>query len=133
MAQTPSLTPTPCDLLSHGNYADPGYNLNGEIDAASAPSLGGQGFGATGFRLPNMVISPFTRRHYVSHVPMDHTAVIRFVEDNFIGDGSYLTLRDAAQPKLADPNTGFFDFNAVPWATPPAAAAPHAHTRWHNL
>jgi len=124
LAQTPSLTPTPCDLLSHGTtYADPGYNLNGEIDAASAPSLGGQGFGAQlGFRLPNMVISPFTKRHYVSHVPMDHTAVIRFVEDNFIGDGKYLTLRDAAQPKLADPNLGFFDFVTPPWATPPAAS-----------
>jgi len=33
-----------------------------------------------GFRVPNMVISPFTRRHYLSHIPMDHTAFIKFVE-----------------------------------------------------
>jgi len=114
--------PTPtlnCDLQPHNGYDDPGY-LPG--DAAAAPP-GGQGFAAQlGFRLPNMVISPFTKRHYVSHVPMDHTAVIRFVEDNFIGDGKYLTQRDAAQPKLADPNVGFFDFSNVPWATPPAAS-----------
>ena len=30
-------------------------------------------------------ISPFTRKHYVSHIPMDHTAVIKFVENRFIG------------------------------------------------
>ena len=91
------------------------------------------GFAAQlGFRLPNMVISPFTKRHYVSHVPMDHTAVIKFVEDNFIGNQQscavpssdpihcYLTQRDAAQPPLADPNLGFFDFtNNGPWAIPP--------------
>ena len=44
------------------------------------------GFAAQiGFRVPNMVISPFTRRHYVSHIPMDHTAIIKFVENRFIG------------------------------------------------
>jgi phospholipase C len=112
LAQTPSLN---CDLLNRGTFQDPGYNAG---DAASAPALGGQGFAAQlGFRLPNMVISPFTRKHYVSHVPMDHTAVLRFVEDRFIKDGKYLTLRDAAQPNLLD----FFDFVNAPWATPPAA------------
>ncbi len=49
-----------------------------------APAV--QGFAAQlGFRLPNMVISPFTRKHYVSHIPMDHTAIIKFVESRFIG------------------------------------------------
>jgi phospholipase C len=111
-------TPTlHCDLVDRGNFQDPGYNAG---DAASDPALGGggQGFAAQlGFRLPNMVISPFTRKHYVSHVPMDHTAVLKFVEDRFIKDGKYLTLRDAAQPNLLD----FFDFVNAPWATPPAA------------
>ena len=110
-----TLQPTPtlnCDLQPHNGYDDPGY-LPG--DAASAPP-GGQGFAAQlGFRLPNMVISPFTRRHYVSHVPMDHTAVIKFVENRFIGPTAHLTNRDAAQPNLLD----FFDFTNVPWATPP--------------
>ena len=67
-----------------------------------------------------MVISPFTRRHYVSHIPMDHTAVIKFVENRFIGNSAHLTARDAAQPNLLD----FFDFNNVPWATPPTPPAP---------
>ncbi len=80
-----------------------------------------KGFAAQlGFRVPNMVISPFTRKHYISNIPMDHTAVLKFVEDRFIGDQNYLTKRDAAQPNLLD----FFDFNNVPWATPPTPPAP---------
>ena len=67
-----------------------------------------------------MIISPFTRRHYVSHTPMDHTAVIKFVENRFIGSSAHLTARDAAQPNLLE----FFDFTSVPWATPPTPPAP---------
>ncbi len=82
------------------------------------------GFAAQlGFRIPNMVISPFAKKHYVSHIPMDHTAVIKFVENRFIGNArawySHLT-RDAAQPSLLD----FFDFTGVPWATPPTPPTP---------
>ncbi len=84
-----------------------------------APAV--NGFAAQlGFRLPNIVVSPFTRRHYVSNIPMDHTAILKFVEDRFIGDRKYLTRRDAAQPNLLD----FFDFNNIPWATPPTPPAP---------
>jgi phospholipase C len=87
--------------------------------SGDAPTV--HGFAAQlGFRLPNMVISPFTRRHYVSHIPMDHTAVIKFVENRFIGPNAHLTARDAVQPDLLD----FFDFNNVPWATPPVPPAP---------
>ena len=103
-------TPTlHCDLASNDPGANPG-------DAAAV-----QGFAAQlGFRLPNMIISPFTRRHYVSHTPMDHTAVIKFVENRFIGSTAHLTARDAAQPNLLE----FFDFNNVPWAKPPTPPAP---------
>jgi len=80
-----------------------------------------QGFAAQlGFRVPNMVISPFTRKHYVSHIPMDHTAVLKLVEDRFIGPSAHLTARDAAQPNLLD----FFDFTGIPWATPPIPPPP---------
>jgi len=100
-----------CDLTPQ----DPGANPR---DAAAQ-----QGFAAQlGFRLPNLVISPFTRQHYVSHIPMDHTAVIKFVENRFIGSSAHLTNRDAAQPDLLD----FFDFNNVPWATPPSPPTPNA-------
>jgi hypothetical protein len=49
---------------------------------------------------------------------MDHTAIIKFVENRFIGSATNLTARDAAQPNLLE----FFDFNAVPWATPPPSS-----------
>jgi phospholipase C len=98
-----------CDLAS----TDPGAN------AGDAPAV--EGFAAQlGFRLPNMIISPFTRRHYVSHTPMDHTAVIKFVENRFIGSAAHLTARDAAQPNLLE----FFDFTGIPWATPPTPPVP---------
>jgi phospholipase C len=105
----PGGTPTThCDLAT----TDPGANPG---DAAAQ-----QGFAAQlGFRLPNMVISPFTRKHYVSHIPMDHTAVIKFVESRFIGPSASLTARDAAQPNLLD----FFDFTNAPWETPPTPPA----------
>jgi len=98
-----------CDLRT----GDPGTS---PTDAAAV-----QGFAAQlGFRVPNMIISPFTRTHYVSHVPMDHTAILKFVENRFIGSSAHLTARDAAQPNLLD----FFDFTGVPWAVPPTPPTP---------
>jgi phospholipase C len=102
-----------CDLQP----GDPGTNPG---DAATVNGFAAQ----LGFRVPNIVISPFTRRHYVSHIPMDHTAVIKFVEDRFIGNSVYLTARDAAQPNLLD----FFDFTNIPWATPPTPPVPASNT-----
>jgi phospholipase C len=106
----PGGTPTVhCDLPS----TDPGAN------PGDAPAV--QGFAAQlGFRVPNMIISPFVRKHYVSHTPMDHTAVIKFVESRFLGSSAHLTARDAAQPNLLE----FFDFTDVPWATPPTPPTP---------
>jgi phospholipase C len=114
----PCLPATPpatmhCDLRTDSPGAHSG-------DAAAVNGFGAQ----IGFRVPNIVISPFTRRHYVSHVPMDHTAIIKFVEDRFIGGGKYLTSRDAAQPSLLD----FFDFSGTPWATPPTPPTPASNT-----
>ena len=103
-------TPTlHCDLTSN----DPGAVAT---DAAAVNGFKAQ----LGFRLPNMIVSPFTRRHYVSHTPMDHTAIIKFVETRFIGASASLTARDAAQPTLLE----FFDFTAIPWGTPPTPPAP---------
>ena len=102
-----------CDLNSN----DPG--------AVPTDAPAEQGFAAQlGFRLPNIVISPFTRRHYVSHIPMDHTAVIKFVENRFIGSSAHLTARDNAQPDLLD----FFNFTTPPWLTPPTPPTPNNAT-----
>ncbi|MGA8834086.1 MAG: alkaline phosphatase family protein [Candidatus Sulfotelmatobacter sp.] len=91
--------------------------------AVSTDAPAQQGFAAQlGFRLPNLVISPFVRQHYVSHIPMDHTAIIKFVENRFINSGAHLTARDAAQPDLLD----FFDFANTPWLVPPTPPTPIA-------
>jgi len=101
---TPGVYTIHCDLRP----ASPGAHAG---DAAAVNGFAAQ----IGFRVPNMIISPFTRKHYVGHTPMDHTAVIKFVESRFINSSAHLTNRDAAQPNLLE----FFDFNAVPWSTPP--------------
>ncbi len=68
----------------------------------------------TGFRVPNFIVSPFAKKNYVSHTPMDYTAILKFIETRF--KVPPLTARDAAMPDMQE----FFDFtNGGPWATPP--------------
>jgi len=78
-----------------------------------APTLPTCDFTYTGFRVPLIVISPFSRKHYVSHTVADYTAILKLIETRF-GLPS-LTKRDAAQMDM----TEFFDFVNVPWLTPP--------------
>jgi phospholipase C len=100
---------THCDLVS----GDPGTK---STDTATVNGFAAQ----LGFRIPNIIISPFTRRHYVSHTPMDHTAVIKFVENRFLGSSTHLTSRDSTQSNLLE----FFDFSKTPWAAPPTPPTP---------
>lgn len=76
---------------------------------------GGTGcnFDLTGFRVPLLVISPFTKKDYVSHSVADYTAILKLIETRF--NVPSLTQRDAAQIDMSE----FFDFQNVPWATPP--------------
>jgi phospholipase C len=104
---------THCDLVVP-------YPGTKSTDAAAVYGFAAQ----LGFRVPNIVISPFTRRHYVSHTPIDHTAVIKFVENRFIGSSTHLTARDAVQSNLLE----FFDFAKTPWATPPTPPTPVSPT-----
>jgi phospholipase C len=72
-----------------------------------------------GVRVPMVVISPWARPHYVSHVVQEHTALTRFIEAVF--DLPALTARDANSDALLD----MFDFSCAPaLLTPPAAPAP---------
>jgi phospholipase C len=71
-------------------------------------------FGITGYRVPLIVISPFSKKNYVSHTVYDTTAVLTLVEKRW--GLAALTARDGAQP---DMSTDFFDFTNIPWATPP--------------
>jgi phospholipase C len=70
-------------------------------------------FNYTGYRVPLIVVSPFTKKNYVSHTVADYTAILKLIEARF--QVPSLTKRDAAQMDM----TEFFDFQNVPWATPP--------------
>jgi phospholipase C len=70
-------------------------------------------FSHTGYRVPLIVISPFTRKNFVSHTVADYTAILKFIETRFKLPS--LTARDAAQMDM----TEFFDFANPPWRTPP--------------
>ncbi|HEX7289054.1 MAG TPA: alkaline phosphatase family protein [Candidatus Angelobacter sp.] len=72
-------------------------------------------FSKSGFRVPMFVVSPFAKKNFVSHTPMDFTAVLKLIETRFSLPN--LTARDASMPDM----TEFFDFSTAsgPWATPP--------------
>jgi phospholipase C len=71
-------------------------------------------FTRTGYRVPLIVVSPFSKKSFVSHTVRDFTAILKLIETRF--QVPSLTARDAAQ----DDMTEFFDFATVPWATPPS-------------
>lgn len=70
-------------------------------------------FTHTGYRVPLIVISPFTKQHYVSHTVADYTAILKFIETRFKLPS--LTKRDAAQMDMLE----FFNFSNPPYYAPP--------------
>ena len=71
----------------------------------------------TGYRMPLIVVSPFTKQNYVSHTVADTTAILKFIETRY--GLPPLNNRDAAQMDM----TEFFDFDDPPWLTPPTPPA----------
>ena len=98
-----------------GGYADHVVPPTGACKAGNSP------FTDLGVRIPLVAISPWAKRHAVSHVVHDHTAITRFIETVF--DLPALTARDANSDALMD----LFDFNCGRDLTPPVGA-PEAGT-----
>src|SRR5262249_8608318 len=67
-----------------------------------------------GTRVPLIAISPWARRHYVSHPQKQHTSITRFIETVF--DLPALSARDANSDPLLD----MFDFACAPQPIPSA-------------
>ena len=65
-------------------------------------------YSRTGFRLPVIIVSPFTKKGFVSHTVMDNSAILKLIETRF--NLPNLTARDAAQPDM----TEFFDLTNIP-------------------
>src|SRR5262249_4217717 len=75
-----------------------------------------------GPRLPLLMISPYAKENYVSHVLTDQTSILRFIEDNWLGGerisaisfdriaGSLADMFDFSRPRIRrlplDPATG---------------------------
>lgn len=55
-----------------------------------------------GTRVPFLVVGAFARQNYVSHVPLDHASVVKFLEWNFLGATGQLGARDAVSNNLGD-------------------------------
>lgn len=48
-----------------------------------------------GTRVPMLAIGPFAKKGYVSHVQLEHSSIVRFLEYNFIGKVGQLGYNDA--------------------------------------
>jgi len=105
-----------------------GYYDHVPPPAAVAPSTIGPdwpapaytGFAQYGFRVPAVVVSPWSRPDHVTSVVHDHTSILAMVERKW--NLPALTHRDAAASDLSD----FLDLNQAAFATPPTLAAPLA-------
>ena len=62
-----------------------------------------------GVRLPMIVISPYAKQGYVSHVHYEHGSILKFVEDQF-GLGQL----SASDKRAASPEKDCFNFKAAP-------------------
>jgi len=105
----------------HGGFYDhvvpPAAAAPDDIPPMLQPGDVAAGFDSYGVRVPAVVVSPYSRPHFVSHVVNDHTSILRFIETRF--NLPALTRRDAA----ANPMLEFFDFTQASFATPPSLPA----------
>lgn len=62
-----------------------------------------------GFRLPLLVISPYAKKGYVSHVHYEHGSILKFIEDQF-----GLKRLSKSDRRANSPEGDCFDFNQPP-------------------
>jgi phospholipase C len=110
----PTVSP---DGIPPSDLKPPDTNGNGGDICAGTKTGPTCDFVYTGYRVPMIVISPFTKKNYVSHTVADYTAILKFIETRF--NLPSLTQRDAAQMDMSE----FFDFTNAPWLTPPTPPA----------
>ena len=96
----------------HGGFYDHVAAADGASSPTTSPPMLKPGdtpgaFDRFGIRVPTIVISPYAKKHFVSHTVYDHTSILHFIETRF--GLPTLTNRD----KAADPMLGMFDFTKV--------------------
>jgi len=82
------------------------------------PATAYTGFAQYGFRVPAVVVSPWSRANHVTSVVHDHTSILAMAERKW--NLPALTHRDAAANDLSD----FLDLNQPAFANPPTLATP---------
>jgi phospholipase C len=102
----------------HGGYYDhvppPAAVPPDDVPPNLKPGDPPGGFDRYGFRVPAGVVSPYARRHFVSHTVYDHTSILKTVEEKW--NLPALTRRDANANGLFD----MVDLGARPaFARPP--------------
>ena len=106
----------------HGGYYDhvppppaiPPDDIPPDISATDQPG----GYDRYGFRVPTVVMSPFSKPNFVSHTVYDHTSVLKTIERKW--NLPAMTYRDANANDLLD----CLDLNKRAFADPPTLAAP---------
>ena len=111
----------------HGGYYDhvpppPAIPPDSIAPAVPAGESAYDGFGRYGFRVPFAVVSPWARRHHVSHRVYDHTSILKLVETKW--NLPALTFRDANATAMLD----MLDLRRPSFASPPELAQPLAVT-----
>lgn len=66
-------------------------------------------FDGLGFRVPLLIISPYAKHGYVSHVRYEHGSILKFIEDRF-----GLARLSAADTRANSPAVDCFDFTQSP-------------------
>jgi phospholipase C len=81
-------------------------SFGGWYDPEPPPYLGAN---SLGFRVPLLVVSPYAKQRYVSHVRYEHGSILRFTEDQF-----GLPRLGAGDTRAHSPARDCFDFNRAP-------------------
>jgi phospholipase C len=84
-------------------------------------------YDGNGFRVPLLVISPYAKQNYVSHVPYETASVLRFAEDTY-GLGQLA----AADTRATSPAADCLDFTQAPRAFVPITAPEKADFFLHH-
>ena len=89
-------------------------------------------FNVTGFRVPVILVSPWSKPHYVWHMPGDYTSILKLIETRY--NMNPLSHRDRDAPDLTDPSNGPFDFSSPQMLTvPPLPTQPTDGTCNYSL
>jgi phospholipase C len=104
----------------HGGYYDhvppPRAIKPDSIKPLTKPGDAPGGYDRYGFRVPLMVVSPWARANYVSHLTQDHTSITAFIERKW--NLPAMTYRDANAQQMTD----YFDFRHAAFLKPPRLA-----------